>query len=294
MKREVKDDLINKLLNQQTIVQNSDKEVDFRRAEVTAQLVKMILEVENAPETLELITGGLDKAKGEDVSAVSVFSVEEKKVEQVFVSNGKESKIIESDFESLKPVSKAKTFKEKVIEAISEKGHSLTSNEIRECIDFKGTDSNLSVQINNIQKHLSKFLNENRKKGSQGKFLYGLPEWREPFPKKEIEKSVEKTPKNQENSIRKKRLRDSGAKTNDSLVYKIEANNPANRLTITVGDTVKFRNVLGTHVEGKIVAMNIPGRQSYKGEIHTCKTVTVEEDGSLYDRRLDQIIKVVN
>lgn len=87
MKKEVKDDLINKLLNQQTIVQNSDKEVDFRRAEVTAQLVKMILEVENAPETLDLIAVGLDEAKGEDVTAVSVISVEENKVEQVFISN---------------------------------------------------------------------------------------------------------------------------------------------------------------------------------------------------------------
>jgi hypothetical protein len=288
MKREVKDDLINKLLNQQTIVQNSDKEVDFRRAEVTAQLVKMILEVENAPETLELITGGLDEAKGEDVTAVSVVSVEEKKVEQVFVSNGKESKIIEANFESLKPVSKAKTFREKVIEAISEKGHSMTSGEIKDAIGFCGTDSNLSVQINNIQKHISKFLNPNNKKGSRGKYLYGLKEWREPFPSKKEEKTKEK-----KQAVTKRHLQ-TGRKTNDSLVYRVEANNPANRLTVTVGDKVKFRNVLGTHVDGVIVAMNIPGRESYKGEVHTCKTVTIEEDGSLYDRRLDQIIKSSN
>ena len=297
MKRIVKDDLINKLLNQQTIVQNSDKEIDFRRAEVTAQLVKMILEVENAPETLELI-GGLDEAKGSDSTAVTVADSETKEI--LFVSNGKESKEVEVTkgmFEELKNKPKGKTFKERVLEAITNSGKALSSKEIREAINFEGSDSNLSVQINNILKHLTKFPNNFKTLNDRGRFLYGLKEWDNPtFPTcsfvENTKKTKEEKPKD-DNTLRKKHLRNAGAKTNDSLVYRIEANDASRRLTISVGDEVKFRNVLGANVQGKIVAMNIPGRESYKGEYQTVKTVTVEDDGSLYDRRLDQIIKVV-
>jgi hypothetical protein len=286
MKRQVKYDLINKLLNQQTIVQNSDKEVDFRRAEVTSQLVKMILEVENAPETLELI-GGMDEAKGSDSTSVTVYDSETKEI--LFVSDSKESKEVEVTkgmFEELKNKPKGKTFKEKVIEAIKEAGKALSSKEIREAINFEGTDSNLSVRINNILRHITKSPNNFKTLNDRGRFVYGLKELETPEPIKE--NKDKKEPKKNELHLKR-----SGAKTNSTLVYRVEANDSNRRLTITVGDEVKFRNVLGSQAQGVIVAMNIPGRNSYKGEYCTVKTVTIEENGSLFDRRLDQIIKVI-
>lgn len=310
MKKERKEDLIDKLLNQQIIVQNSSSETDFRRAEVTAQIIKLVLELENAPESLELI-GGLDVAKGSDQG---VWIVSQGNISKTIDGEGIEtvsSLLTASEFNNpaeanaeiaLQSRRLQKTFKEKVIEAIKEAGKSLSSKEIREAINFEGSDSNLSAQINNILKHLTKSPNIHKTLSDRGRFLYGLKEW-DGADSDDLEldkklsskiKEIKKSKNSKDESVlRKKHLRNFGAKTNANLVYKIEANDASRRLSVAVGDEVRFRNVLGTSVQGKIVAMNIPGRNSYKGEFHNEKTVTIEEDGSLFDRKLNQIVKVV-
>jgi hypothetical protein len=299
MKKELKDDLINKLLNQQTIVQNSSNEVDFRRAEVTAQLVFAIAELENLPVDFPIKVPCIPvdefKKKCEEAGVL----VQDK----MFVSNGEKSAVVDVD----KPIAKKTVQKrvdkfEEIMRILTEKDKPMRVKELSDELGY-GESTKLNQYVNMYKKKLTiVYFAGNHK--SDYMFLC-LPEWLDsdgtlkiPYlnklvavqPKSSFIKTRVVEQKKQEKEL-KPILKGEKINKGTGHTFKIETQTKSLCKNVEIGDDVKFFDVLRNQVIGKIISLNPPYKRTPKGDLFEHKTVTIKHEGNLYDRALNQILK---